>query len=153
MRIRTFRVLSNSNIGYRGAVLLILAVVDLIYGGFLTSPPAEQLATSQFRWRDCILPTQAWGIIWVTVGVVLLASAFLQQDRVGYSLAIGIKVGWAVLAACSALSGQVHGAWVSVAVWGAFAVLTMIEASRPEPIRSHDITIIDPDSDSEGDER
>ena len=92
MRIRTVKVLSSSRLGYRGAFLLFLALVDLVYGLFLVRPAPEQIRTTQFEWRAHIMPTQAWGSVWITVGVVLLISAFLRQDRIGYALAIALKV-------------------------------------------------------------
>lgn len=145
MRIRTYRVLSSSRLGYRGAFLLPLAVIDLVYGWFLINPPDETRQTSAFVWRDHIMPPGAWGAIWIIVGVALLVSAFMRQDRVGYALAVGLKVGWAFVAMAGGLSGHVQGAWSSVAIWGGFAALTILESGRPEPLQSHEVTILDPD--------
>lgn len=143
MRIRTLRVISSSRLGYRGAFLLCLAGIDLVYGGILIDPPAESLRTSQYVWRDHIMPTEAWGTIWITVGVALLASAFMRQDRIGYALAIALKIGWAFVSVVGGLSGQVQGAWGSVAIWGGFAAMTILESGRPEPLRTESVTVLD----------
>ena len=148
MRIRTYRVLSSTRLGYRGAFLLFLAVIDVVYGWFLVNPTPEQVTTSQFRWRDEIMPTQAWGVIWLVAAAVLLMSAFARQDRIGYAVAVGLKVGWAVIAAASAVGGNVQGAWSSVAIWGGFAALTIMESGRPEPLSTHTVTVIDDDSEA-----
>lgn len=142
-RIRTVKVLSSSRLGYRGAFLLFLAIIDLIYGWYLVNPTAESQRTTQFEWRAHIMPAQAWGSIWLTVGVVLLVSAFMRQDRIGYTLAIALKVGWAFVAAVGGINGHVQGAWTSVAIWGGFAALTVLESGRPEPLHTEDVMILD----------
>lgn len=143
--IRTYRILSSTRLGYRGAFLLFLAIIDLIYGWFLINPTPEQTKTTQFVWRDHIMPTEAWGVVWLTVAVVLIVSAFLRQDRIGYAAAIGLKVGWAFLAGAAGLTGNVQGAWTTVAIWGGFAGLTIMESGRAEPLHTHEVTIINGD--------
>lgn len=146
MRIRTVHVLSSSRLGYRGAFLLFLAIIDFVYGWFLINPAPEQVKTSQFAWRDGIMPTEAWGVIWVTVGVAVLISAFMRQDRIGYALAIALKIGWAFVALVGGLTGHTQGAWTTVVIWGGFAALTILESGRAEPVRSHEVTVMDEDS-------
>lgn len=143
IRIRTVRVLSSSRLGYRGAFLLFLALVDLVYGWYLVNPTAEFQRTSAFRWRSHVMPTQAWGAIWLAVGLVLLISAFMRQDRVGYALAIALKLGWVFVSVAGAIAGHVEGAWANVVIWGVFAGLTLLESGRPEPLQAHDVTVID----------
>lgn len=145
MRIRTVRILSSSRLGYRGAFLLFLALVDLVYGWFLVNPTPEQVRTTQFEWRAHIMPTHAWGAIWLTVAVALLISAFMRQDRIGYALAIALKVGWAFVAAAGGITGHVQGSWTTVTIWGVFAGLTILESGRPEPIRTETVTVLDDD--------
>lgn len=141
--------LSSSRLGYRGAFLFCLAIIDFIYAYFLVNPTPEQATNSDYVWRDHIMPTAAWGAIWVFVGTSLLTCAFLKQDRVGYAMAIGLKVGWAFVAAAGGLSGNVQGAGRSVAIWGGFAVLTTIVSGWSEPVHSHEVTVIDESVDSE----
>jgi hypothetical protein len=144
--IRTYRILSSSRLGYRGAFLLFLAAIDLVYGWFLINPTPEQERTTQFIWRDHIMPTQAWGVIWLCVAVVLVSTAFLRQDRIGYAAAVALKVGWSFIAAIAGLTGHVQGAWTTVAIWGGFAALTILESGRPEPLHTHEVTIMGEDN-------
>jgi hypothetical protein len=151
--IRTYRILSSTRLGYRGAFLLFLAAIDVVYGWFLVNPTPEQTRTSQFVWRDHIMPTEAWGVIWLTVAFILAVSAFLKQDRIGYAAAIALKLGWAFIAAVAALSGSVQGGWSSVAIWGGFAGLTIMESGRAEPLHTEEVTIINGDREDREDER
>jgi hypothetical protein len=143
IRVRTVKVLSSSRLGYRGAFLLFLALVDVVYGWFLINPTSESQRTSAFQWRAHIMPPAAWGAIWLTVGIVLLISAFMRQDRIGYALAIALKVGWVFVSAAGGVTGHVEGAWTTVVIWGVFAGLTLLESGRPEPLQTHDVTVID----------
>jgi hypothetical protein len=142
MRVRTYRVLSSTRLGYRGSFLLALALVDMVYGWYLINPTPEATRTSQFIWRDHIMPTEAWGVIWVSAAVILITTAFMQQDRIGYAVAIALKFGWAFLSAMAGVAGHVQGAWTTVAIWGVFGVLTVLESGRPEPIHTHDMTVV-----------
>jgi hypothetical protein len=147
MKIRTYRVLSSSRLGYRGAFLLWLALVDFVYGWFLINPTDEQLQTTQFVWRDHIMATQGWGAIWLGAGVVLTITAFMKQDRVGYAVAIALKFSWAFIAIMAGLTGHVQGAWTTVTIWGVFGGLTVMESGRPEPLHTHEVTIINESDD------
>lgn len=147
-RIRTVKVLSSSRLGYRGAFLLFLAIIDLVYGWTLIDPTRESRHTSQYLWRQEIMPNQAWGVIWWTVAVCLLISAFLRQDRIGYAMAVALKIGWAIVAALGGFNGHVQGAWASVSIWGGFAALTILESGRAEPLHTEDITVIDQGDDT-----
>lgn len=149
MRIRTLRVLSSSRLGYRGAFLFCLSIIDVTYAWFLISPTPEQSANSDYVWRDHIMPSYAWGGIWLAAAGVLMICAFSRQDRIGYAIAIGLKVGWAFVAAAGGLTGNVQGSARSVAIWGGFAMLTVIASGWPEPMHSHEVTVIDEDPDRE----
>lgn len=144
IRVRTVRVISSSRLGYRGAFLLFLAAIDLLYGwAAMIHPTAESRLTSAFIWRDRFMPAEAWGSIWVVVGSALLISAFMRQDRIGYALAIALKIGWATVAALGGIIGHVQGAWSAVAIWGGVAGMTILVSGWPEPVRTEDATVID----------
>lgn len=145
MKIRTYRILSSTRLGSRGAVLLVLAAIDVLFGAVLVYPPVEQLHSSAYLWRDHIMPTQVWGMIWIAVGVIVGANAFVRQDRVGYGFAIAIKIAWAFLALISAISGAVPGAWASVIVWGLAAVWVIIDSGRSETMHTREVTVLDAD--------
>lgn len=143
MRVRTLRVLSSSRLGYRGAILLCFALVDFVYSWFLINPTPEQRHTSDFVWRSTVMPAAAWGAIWVVAGLTLLATAFMRQDRIGYAVAIALKVAWAFVAVVGGINGHVQGAGRTVAIWGVFALIAIIESGRPEPVHTETVTVID----------
>lgn len=143
------RVLSRSRLGFRGAVLLILAIVDMLYGWSLLHPAPEQLRTSAYEFRSHLLPTEAFGAIWITVGVVLVMQSLVQNDRVGYTLAITIKMVWAFIALASFATGKVQQGWVSCAIWLAVAAMAMVISGWPEPLRSTTVTTMQSDLDDE----
>lgn len=143
------RVLSHSRLGFRGAVLLILATVDLLYGWSLLHPTAEQLRTSAFEFRSHLLPTEAFGVMWMTVGVVLIFQALADNDRVGYTIAITIKVVWAFIAFASFVTGKVQQGWVSCAIWMAVAAMAMVISGWPEPLHSTTVTTMQDDLDKD----
>jgi hypothetical protein len=145
--MRTYHILTSTRLGYRGAFLLFLAALDGVYGWFLVNPTSEQERTTQFQWRDHIMPTEAWGVIWLAAAAVLATSAFMRQDRVGYAVGIGLKFGWAFIAVVAGVTGHVQGSWTSVTIWGVFGALTVMESGRAEPLHTQEMTIIDDDSD------
>lgn len=67
-------------IGRRGSYLLFLAMLDFLYGYSLI------VVASQSRFQNpvnLILPQQAWGVIWITVGIFCLWQAFVRLDLLG----------------------------------------------------------------------
>jgi hypothetical protein len=145
VKIRHVHILSRSRLGFRGIFLLGLACLDLFYGLSFIAPDAATRETAAFEWRDRIMPTQAWGAIWIGAGLILVLNAFLRQDRFGYGLAIAIKLGWAFLCGVSWLTGDVHNGWVAMVIWGVFGWVTISESLRGEPLHVHEVTFIDDD--------
>jgi hypothetical protein len=129
--------------------LLGLAILDVFYGLSFIAPDQQTLNTAQFLWRDRIMPSPAWGAIWIAAGVALLVNAFMRQDRIGYGIAVSIKLAWAFLSAVSWLTGDVHNGWVSMVIWGTFGWVTISESLRGEPVRTHEVTYMDPENESE----
>lgn len=149
--IHTVRILTTARLGRRGGVLLALAFVDLVYGYALVNPADEQARSSAYLWRDHIMPTEAWGVIWIVVGVTLALNAFLRRDRVGYALAVALKMGWAAICLASFVVGHVPQGYLAAAYWLAMAVIAMIVAGLAEPAESRQVTVLsDQPTDSDG---
>jgi hypothetical protein len=144
VRIHHIRVISETRLGYRGVFLLGLALLDIFYGLSFMNPDDATLETPAYQWRDRIMPSSAWGAIWIVAGVVLVLNAFMRQDRVGYGVAIAVKLGWSFLSVVSWITGDVHNGWVSAVIWGVFGWVTISESLRGEPLRSHEVTYFDP---------
>lgn len=113
-------------IGHRGAFLLFLALLDILYGVSLHAVPGP-LATYNLG-----LSTYTWANIWIIVGVFLLWGAFCIRDKFHYATAASIKAFWAVAITDAWLTqGFVRG-WVSGVIWAAFACLVLVISSWPE---------------------
>ncbi|MFL6109949.1 MAG: hypothetical protein ACJ786_01130 [Catenulispora sp.] len=122
-------------IGRRGAILLILAVIDVSYGLSLIGPPRETLSMAVMRWREHYAPLWAWGIGWLVIAAILIVSAFLRNDRFGYAAAIGWKIAWSLTTLASWIVGGVDRGWVSSIIWAVVAGMIVVIGGWPEPHR------------------
>jgi hypothetical protein len=122
--------------GHRGRILLILAVVDISYGYSFIGPSADQLTLSTTVWREHIAPLWVWGAGWLTVAAVLIVSAFLPNDAIGYAAAIGWKILWAMTTMASWAFGGVDRGWLGAIVWLVVAGMAWDISGWPEPIRA-----------------
>lgn len=120
-------------IGRRGAILLILAVIDVSYGLSLIGPASETLGLAATRWREHYAPLWVWGLGWLVIAVILIVSAFLRNDRFGYAAAIGWKIAWSATTLASWIIGGVDRGWVSSIIWAVVAGMVLVIAGWPEP--------------------
>lgn len=125
-------------IGFRGAFLGFLAILDYLYGlSLLIAPKSQHIS-------NLILPWNAWIVVWLTMGVVLSFGVFAKRDRVHFSLAAGIKVLWASALINLALFHHMPIIWPSAVIFGCFAGLVVIVSWWPE-VHVVEPTIIDKD--------
>lgn len=152
MRIRTVKVLKRSRLGFRGAILLCLAFIDLVYGLTLALPSHETRDGSAYQWRQEFLPTEIWGIVWIAVGVFLIVQAWSRRDRAAYAVAVAIKLLWMTVALGSWLLGPVPAsqALAIVGIFGAFACIAFVVSLWPEPITSRSVTTMSEDHEVQG---
>jgi|1185.fasta_scaffold220807_2 hypothetical protein len=122
-------------IGRRGAILLILAVVDVAYGLSLMAPPPDSVGSAATVWRQHYAPLWVWGTGWLVIAAILIVSAFLRDDRFGYAAAIGWKIVWALTTLTSWIIGGVPRGWVQSIIWAVFAGMIVVDAGRPEDSR------------------
>src|SRR4051812_40271372 len=120
-------------IGRRGAILLILAIVDVAYGLSLMAPPPDSIGEAATVWRQHYAPLWVWGMGWLVIAVILIVSAFLRDDRLGYAAAIGWKIAWSVSTLASWVIGGVPRGWVSSIIWGVVAGMIVVIGGWPEP--------------------
>jgi hypothetical protein len=112
------------HVGRRGAFLLFLALVDLLYGYSQLTTPTSIVE---------VFSSTTWGWIWIGIGVVLTAGAFVHRDRAAFGLAAFIKAAWAGMWVDVWISdAHVPRAWVSVVIWGAFAGVVLVVSTWPE---------------------
>jgi hypothetical protein len=152
VRIRTVKVLKRSRLGFRGAILLGLAFIDIVYGLTLALPSHETRDGSAYAWRQEFLPTEVWGIIWIAVGVFLITQGWARRDRAAYAVAVSIKLLWMTVALGSWLLGPVPAsqALAICGIFAAFAFIAFVCSLWPEPITSRTVTTMSEDHDSRG---
>lgn len=118
-----------ARVGRRGAFLLFLALLDVLYGySLLVTPP-------QGPGLHLVLSLDVWGWCWVATGIALLLGAFVKRDRVFFALAAFIKSAWAGAWVSVWVADDFYPrAWVSVLIWAAFAAAVLVVASWPEVV-------------------
>jgi hypothetical protein len=120
-------------IGRRGAILLILAVVDIAVGLSMIGPTSETAGLAATRWREHYAPLWVWGVGWLVIAAILIVSAFLRNDRFGYAAAIGWKIAWSATTLASWIIGGVDRGWVSSIIWAVVAGMIVVIGGWPEP--------------------
>lgn len=120
--------LCQSRIGRRGAFLLFLSLLDILYGwSLMIAPPAPPL--------HLVLSLDAWGWVWIGTGIFLIPGAFIRRDRSCFALASFLMAAWAGAWVDVWVSDAfVPRAWVSVAIWAAFAGVVVVVATWPEVV-------------------
>lgn len=110
----------------RGAFLLVLAVVDLIYANALIDPPPETRASATYTFYSALAPLPVWGLLWTFVGLLCLVLAWTPDDRLAYGFATGLKIFWSLLHVGGWAAGVVPRGYVLGVIWLAMAAGVMI---------------------------
>jgi hypothetical protein len=120
-------------VGRRGSALLFFAVLDLIYGFSLFNPTPTAAANPGFVFIAGIAPLRVWGGLWLAVGLVCLAGAFVREDSFAWAAAMALKVLWGTVFLCGWLLTGLERGYVSAAIWLCAAALVALLGSWPEP--------------------
>lgn len=115
-------------VGRRGLFLAFLAILDVIYGYFVLNPPPG--SPGQYY---PLLPEDTWGILWLVTGTACALGIFTRRDRIPYTMGALMMTAWGLRYAYLWYLGIAY-AWVSTAVWLAFAFTIVVIASWPEEI-------------------
>ncbi|GAA0969685.1 hypothetical protein GCM10009555_017260 [Acrocarpospora macrocephala] len=119
-------------VGRRGASLLFLALLDLVYAvGLLTAPP-ETRESDSFVFLTGIMPLEVWAGAWALVGCLCLVYAFSLRDRVAFIAASLLKAVWANVYLVGWTAEEIPRGYVSAAVWLAFAGFIQVIAGWRE---------------------
>lgn len=120
-------------VGHRGASLLFLALVDVVYCYRLLFPSERDLTSPWLRFLAGIVPLWVWAALWGVVGLLCLSRSWRRRDSGAFAFAIGIKVLWTLLALGAGVTGSVEQWYVNAVIFGGFAGFVAIIASWPEP--------------------
>ncbi len=123
----------NVAVGFRGVILLFLALLDLASAYRLVRPDPEVLRTPTNIYLASILPLWIWAVPWAVTGVICLVQAFTRRDRIAFGAAVGLKVGWAVITMCGGLAGVIPQAYWGTIIWVAVAGVVLRVSGWPEP--------------------
>jgi hypothetical protein len=121
------------HVGHRGAFLLFLALLDLLYG--------YSLFTGHEHSVNLVLPWLVWAIIWSVAGVCLLVGSIVHNDRIFFALATTIKAMWAFVFLHLWIYDHAPMAWASMVIWAALAALVVVVSFWPEPPKRGEVWI------------
>lgn len=117
--------------GRRGATLLLLAFLDVAIGYSVFSAESSGRAEVYSGQAD-LFPLWVWAVAWWGTAVILAFSAFRRHDAVGFGLASGIKLVWALSFAVGFFFHAQDRAWISAVTWLAIAIWLQIVSAWPE---------------------
>jgi hypothetical protein len=140
-------------VGYRGFILLTLAVVDFAYGRTFvwTDDPGARITNSYLvnaiPIADHVAGQWLWLTAWWGTGLFCLVNAFRRNDHWGYGMAVALKI---LYVGAIVLAGErgMPNATTRLIVWTWIAVMVFVEARRGEPGR--DIGAVARDLDTGG---
>ncbi|MER7126735.1 hypothetical protein [Micrococcus luteus] len=108
--------------------------MDIVYAIGLAYVPSETRATPTYQFLAALLPLPVWASLWAAVGAVCLVQAWTVHDRIAYTLATALKIGWALLNLGGWLLGTVPRGYVSAAIWMLGAGFVMVMATVPKRV-------------------
>lgn len=124
-------------LGHRGLFLLLLGLVEIIYGaGLLTADGRNPRA--EHWWPASAgglggLPLNLWGTVWILIGSLCLLTAWTEADRIGYAAGVLLNCGWATFAVQRWLTVSEPGAWAPAAIYAGIAAGVFLVSGWPEP--------------------
>lgn len=126
------------HIGHRGAFLLFLALLDIVYAFGLAFPTPQALKTPTSMYLQEAGSLWLWAGLWLTAGIFCGVFAFRRRDAFGFVAAMLIKVLWSVMFLLGWIFAGVERGYLSAAIWGAFACVVWLVSDWPEPKRGRE---------------
>jgi hypothetical protein len=116
-RLRALR----TRIGRRGASLLFLALLDVVYGAGLAYIQDLGRVAATYRFIADVAPLEVWAAAWFLVAAICLVQAFAIRDQLAFGAAVALKVTWGGVTLLGWLLHNVPRGYVSATIWLAFA--------------------------------
>jgi hypothetical protein len=113
-------------IGHRGTFLITIGIYDIFYGWYLAIGGQIQALP--------LIGENPWGWIWISTGIFLIAGAFTKRDAIFFTLAIFIKVVWALEYFRLDYVEHIPDDWLRGCYWLALSCAILAAAWWPEPI-------------------
>jgi hypothetical protein len=127
-----------ARIGRRGAMLVVLSVIDIVYGLAMFLTDLVFYAEPQW-WPASIysmfgLSVGIWGVVWMVVGAFLLTGIPKHiPDSIHFGAAVALWVWWAFAAMVYYFTTFSPGTWGPAAVYAGFSLLILIAAGWEDP--------------------
>ncbi|MEO3860856.1 hypothetical protein [Acrocarpospora sp. B8E8] len=122
-------------VGYRGSVLLFLALQCAASAVRLARPAPEVVGTTTYTYLASIAPLWTLAIPWAVVCVLCLVYAFRDDDKVAFGAIAGLTVFWSVVYLIGGLVGAIPQAYWQCIVQIVLAGLVLRISGWPEPVR------------------
>ncbi|MEU5976400.1 hypothetical protein [Streptomyces sp. NPDC047315] len=127
---------ARSRLGRRGAYLVCLGTVWVLYGAGLLVQPVPD--TRGLRHVLALAPMDVWAWCWIVAGVVAVVAAWKPtgRDWPGFAALTVMLVLWALSYAAAWAGGEYSRGWIAAAIWAAVGAGCAVVAGWPEPPRS-----------------
>jgi hypothetical protein len=125
----------RARIGRRGALLAVVAGVDVAYGTALATTSWTFRAGAPGWWPAALggmfgVPVQEWGLLWIVVGLFLLTGVPRRMpDWPHFAVAIALWSWWAFAAVVYGAAGT----WGPGAIYAGMVLLVLIAAGWEDP--------------------
>ena len=122
---------------FRAVFLLLIGLMQIVYGAGLLEASGHHPSALHW-WPGAVtslagVPLRGWGLIWITVGIILAVTCWMRLDRWQFVLAAALNATWACLAVQRWLMTREPGAWAPAAIYITIAVSVLLIAIWPDP--------------------
>jgi hypothetical protein len=108
-------------VGRRGASLLFVSLLDIVYAVSLLTIPPESRGSPGIAFLELLLPLPVWAAIWAAVGLTCMVQAFMVSDRIAFAVASLLMVVWGTVYLLGWALGEIPRGFVSAVIWLGFA--------------------------------
>lgn len=127
-------------------VLFVAGIVYVCYGSAILSVPPNDARTASLRLAVELMPIRAWGIVWICVGLLAVASTRWppQSETWGYAAMSGLAAFWAaVIGFGILLMGAPTQGITGVLVWALLAFMWWAISGLANPNDFHKPIVFD----------